>query len=142
MTGKMANGRRKLPASFLEKVSLEAFFDHLLDAGVGSAEAVEHGCIGLVGVAFPKNVTVLVDDGRGEPGAGAVEYHLLPGFYIQNEIGLGGLIYAYPLAGGGEFPGNVFYFIGGNRVLQVVGDLDIHLVSGSDRLVERSLGQG
>ena len=79
---------RGLSSGLLEEVFLEAFLNHRADACAGAAEAVEHGCIGLVGFALPKFVAFLVKDRGGKPGPGAVEDHLLLGLYTEGEIGL------------------------------------------------------
>ena len=77
-----------LSSGLLEEVFLEAFLNHRADAGACAAVTVEHGCIGLVGFALPEFVAFLVKDRGGEPGAGAVEDHLLLGLNAKGEIGL------------------------------------------------------
>lgn len=89
-----------LPSRLLEKILLEAFLYHSPDTGICCAVTVEHGRIRLIGVAFPENVAFLVEDGRGEPGARAVEDYLLLGLNFEDEIGLGSICDAFPGACG------------------------------------------
>ena len=69
--------RGRLSSCFLEKILLEALLNYIFNAGICATEAVKHCRIRLIGITFPKNVALLVKDRRSEPGAGAVEDHLL-----------------------------------------------------------------
>ena len=137
------SGDRSLASSGLfEKVFLETLFDHFLDAGAGGFEAVEHGGVGLLGFRFPEDLAGRVQDGRGQPGAGAVENHPLLGHDLHDEIGLFGLGDLDPGAARDEFPRHILDLIGRNGMLGVIDNLEIHFVSGSDGLREAVLGEG
>ena len=78
-----------------------------------------------------------------------------PGLPAQRPVGqalvqdqVGGLVVVVHharglfVAGGGQLPGDILYFIGRNGVILVIDNLDIDLVSGGNGFLEGILGQG